>query len=156
MKVIVAFDSIYGNTRKVAEYVAAGLISEGHQAELVNVRETSGKEVKGDMLFLGSPTRMASMTGKSKSFAKRLDAEDWAGKKAVAFDTIMAAPDDETKKAKALKWTANGAAPKLAQLLKSKGLDVSEKMLRVEVVGMKGPLTSNAESMVKDFLKGGY
>ena len=153
MKVIVAFDSVYGNTRKVAEMITAELVAGGHEATLVSLREKRSAEVKGDMLFLGSPTRMGRMTGKAKRFAKKLDEKEWKGKKAVSFDTIMAMPDDPKERAKAEKWTVNGAAVRLAEMMRTKGLQVNDQLLRVPVTGLKGPLAENANEMVKEYLK---
>lgn len=151
MKVIIGFDSVYGNTRKVAEMITVELIARGHEAVLVSVREKNNVEITGDLLFIGSPTRMARMTGKTKSFAKKLD-DGWKGKHIFAFDTIMAMPEDPKKMEKAKRWTENGAAPKLANLLRKKGFTVDDEMLRVTVAGLKGPLADNANDVVKQFL----
>lgn len=145
MRFIVAFDSVYGNTRKVAEYVASELIKQGNEIELIDLKESRPKDVNGDALLLGSPTRMGKMTRRSAKFAKRLDTEIWRGKPMAIFDTIMSLPEDEKKRAKALKWTANGAAIRLQALLQERGFQVLDKVLRVEVIGLKGPLSFVAE-----------
>jgi menaquinone-dependent protoporphyrinogen IX oxidase len=153
MRFIVAFDSVYGNTRKVAEYVASELIKQGAEIELIDLKMSRPKDVEGDALLLGSPTRMGKMTRRSAKFAKRLDAEVWSEKPMAIFDTIMQLPEDEKKRAKALRWTANGAAIKLKALLQERGFQVSDKVLRVEVFGLKGPLTSAAEEQSRTWAR---
>lgn len=152
MRAVVAVDSVYGNTRKVAECIAAELIAAGNEAELILLRDCIPSNVKGDILFIGSPTRWGRMTGRAKKFVIRIDEADWKGKNAIAFDTIMV-PEKYEKAERGDKWTANGAAPKLARLLKEKGLAINERMLRVEVTGLKGPLIDDYRAVVLEFLR---
>jgi menaquinone-dependent protoporphyrinogen IX oxidase len=153
MKAIVAFDSIYGNTRKVAEAIAAELISKGHKATLVSVRDKNLELPEADILFIGSPTRMGRMTGRAKRFVKHLDEQAWKGKKAFPFDTIMKMPDDPKEREKMRRWVENGAAPRLGEMLRHIGFQV-EPPLRIGVVSSKGPLVDGYEMLVKDYLKG--
>lgn len=151
MNVIVAFDSIYGNTRRVAEVIAVELISRGHRATLVSVRDKVSELPEADMIFIGSPTRMGRMTGRTKRFAKHLDTVAWKGKKAAPFDTIMNAPEDPREREKARRWVDNGAAPRLKEMLDRIGL-VTVEPLRVEVLGTKGPLVENYKRLVSDYV----
>jgi menaquinone-dependent protoporphyrinogen IX oxidase len=153
MRFIVAFDSFYGNTRKVAEYVASELIKQGNEIELINLKEGRPKVVKGDALILGSPTRMGKMTRRSSKFAKKLEEDEWKEKTIAVFDTIMQLPEDEKKRAKALKWTENGAAIRLKAMLRQKGFRVSDEVLRVEVIGLKGPLSFAAEEQSRNWAR---
>lgn len=155
MKGIVAYDSVYGNTKKVAETIAEQIRAEGHEAELRNVREKYPSPPQGDFMFIGSPTRMAKMTGKTKRFVKKLDVAAWKDKPIVAFDTILPMPAegaDEKEKARAQKWIVNGAAPKLRDLAKARGLNAREQVLRVTVKETKGPLVDNAIEDTKKFV----
>jgi flavodoxin len=151
MKAIIAFDSVYGNTRMVANELAVVLTQMGHEAVLIDLKEWDKRTPSGDILFIGSPTRMVMMTRRAKRFAKMLDERIWKGKPLYAFDTIMVSSDPE-KQAKAAKYTENGAAPKLKILLAGRGLMVQDKMLRVPVTGLKGPLVETWKDQVKAFV----
>jgi Flavodoxin len=58
MKVVVAYESIYGNTRQIAEAVAAGLEPLG-EVQVVSVNHGDpGPAGGGDVLIVGGPTHM--------------------------------------------------------------------------------------------------
>ncbi len=145
MRFIIAFDTIYGNTRKVAEYVASELIKHGHETELVDLKMTKPWGVEGDVLLLGSPTRMGKMSRRAARFAKKIDHEVWKDRPMAVYDTILELPQDQGGRAKVMRWTENGAAIRLRELLASRGFKVHETVLRVEVIGIKGPLSIGAE-----------
>jgi hypothetical protein len=93
---------------------------------------------------------MVRMTRPAKRFAKKLDVEIWSGKPVYTFDTIMV-PTDLKDQQKAAKWTENGAAPRLRELLEGRGLMPREEMLRVPVTGLKGPLADEWKDQVRTF-----
>ena len=88
MKGIVAYDSVHGNTKQVAEAIAEQIRSEGHQVELLSVKEGSRSAVVGDFMFIGSPTRAGRMTREAKGFVENLKSDDWKDKPIVTFDTV--------------------------------------------------------------------
>jgi menaquinone-dependent protoporphyrinogen IX oxidase len=145
MRFIIAFDTMYGNTRKVAEYVTSELIKHGHETELVDLKRTKAWEVRGDVLLLGSPTRMGKMSRRAARFAKKIDHEVWKDRPMAVFDTILELPQDQEGRAKVMSWTEKGAATWLMELLTSRGFKVHETALRVEVIGIRGPLAIGAE-----------
>lgn len=140
MKAIIAVDSVYGNTAKVAEAMKDEIERAGHQAELINLGKEFRMPSDGDMLLVGSPTRIAKMTRKAKRFVKKLDVNSWAGKTVVVFDTHMPLPEDPKERDKAMKWVEPGAAGRLSELAKQRGLTVHPSSLRFVVSDMKGPL----------------
>jgi hypothetical protein len=65
MRVVVVYESLFGNTREVAEAIAAGVAEAGSTAEVVVARvgETDPNEVEAaDLLVVGGPTHMRGMT----------------------------------------------------------------------------------------------
>ncbi|OPY34898.1 MAG: flavodoxin [Methanomassiliicoccales archaeon PtaU1.Bin124] len=149
MRAIVAFDSIYGNTRKVAETIVVELIANRHKATLVSVRERQDVP-DADILFIGSPTRLGRMTGRTRRFITRMDEEAWKGTTVVPFDTFIRSPD-QLAMIPLMGMNTKGAAPRLAEMLRSKGMDVKEP-LRVGVEGRKGPLATDYKKIVKTYL----
>ena len=151
MKGIVVFDSVFGNTREVAEAIGEQIRDDGHEVELIYLRESQGKAITGDFIFIGSPTRIGRMTGRTKRYIKKLSPDQWKGKPVVAFDTIMPLPKDEAEKKKAAKWIEYGAAPRIHDYLKENGFDVRSPVLRVEVKDIKGPLSKGAIEKAKKY-----
>ena len=151
MKAIIAYDSVYGNTKMVANEVAVVIRKMGYESELIDLKKWDKTTPGGDVLFIGSPTRMVRMTRPAKRFASKLDLKTWEGKLIYTFDTIMV-PTDPGQQERASKWTDRGAAPKLRELLAGRGLAVQERMLRVPVTGLKGPLADTWKEQVKAFV----
>jgi flavodoxin len=153
MKGIVAFDSIYGNTKKVAEAIAEEIRTQGHEVELIDLGQKIPRGALADFAFIGSPTRMSRMTGRTKKFIKRLNKKEWSTKTIVPFETVMTVPDDPEQKAKAAKWTTFTAAPRMKELGVKRGLKMSDDALRVLVTGLKGPLAADSLDQARDFTR---
>ncbi len=153
MKGIVAFDSVYGNTKIVAEAIAEEIKAQGHEVEVYNLGARVPRLAEGDFVFVGSPTRVGRMTGRTKKFIKRLDREHFATRTVVSFDTILTLPEDPGKRQKALKWTEHGAAIRIKELAEKRGLMVYGQVLRVNVSGLKGPLVPEALDQAREFTR---
>ena len=154
MKGIVAYDSVHGNTKQVAEATAEQIRSEGHQVELLSVKEGSRSAVVGDFMFIGSPTRAGRMTREAKGFVENLKSDDWKDKPIVTFDTVGPLSKDVEKRNKTLKTvegSSTNAASKMRELLRERGLSPHPKALHIAVTGMWGPLALDALDMAKDF-----
>ena len=152
MKGIVAYDSVHGSTKQAAESIAEQIRSEGHEAQLIFVREWPKGPLDGDFIFIGSPTRGGKMTKEAKEFIESLDAGFWKGKKVVTFDTVGPLSKDPQKRKKMMEsmgdWSKN-AASKMKELCHERGLSVSRTM-HFAVVGMWGPLASDAPEMARE------
>jgi len=142
MKGMVVFDSFYGNTRKVAEAIAAQMISEGHHADIVSARSGLPADLGYDFALVGSPTRMGRMTRHTKKFLKNLGREGWGNKPLAMFDTVM--PGVEEK-------GGSSAAQRLHDLAKSMGMNAYSPVLHTMVTGMRGPLASDATEKAKAY-----
>ena len=93
MKGIVAFDSMYGNTKNVAEAMADEIRAQGHEVALVNIGQTLKFDDDGDFILIGSPTRMKQMTFRTKRFIKKVR-KKYVGKPGAAFETTLRVPTD--------------------------------------------------------------
>lgn len=155
MHALVVFESIFGNTREVAEAVAAGLRDQlGPGAvDLVEVGEAPTSLEGVDMLVVGGPIHAWSMTrestrGDAIDEAERANIEpvsrgrgirDWlellpkvdgAPRTAAAFDTAMQ-----------LRWIPSGSAAKpAAKRLRALGFELVAKPEHFFVAGRQGPL----------------
>lgn len=152
MKGVVVYESYYGNTKVLAEAIAEQLKVEGYEAELRNVRKHYPETLQGDIMFLGSPVRMGSVSSRVKRYVKKLNTNVWKDKPIVVFTTTLMLPKDATEKQKQSqeKWDRS-AGRRLRDSAKSRGLNAIENCLWVEVKGMKGPLAETGVENTKQF-----
>jgi flavodoxin I len=128
MKVLIVYDSKFGNTEKVAQAIAAGLDAKG-DSRLVRVDMVKPEDLEGlDALIVGSPVHAWGPTTKIKSFLKGLKPDALSGVKAVAFDTGY-----KTR-------VAGSATKKIEKMLKKAGCSMTVPGEKFIVTGNKGPL----------------
>src|SRR6266700_7262490 len=85
MKAFIIYDSIYGNTEKIAQAIGNGLTGE---VKVVRVGEVHPTELKTcDLLILGSPVHGGIATPAVEAFIKHLPANSLQGKSVAAFAT---------------------------------------------------------------------
>jgi flavodoxin len=76
MTAIVVYESVYGNTRAVAEAIAEGL----GDADVVAVHEAADRLIDVDLLVVGGPTHMHGLTtARSREIAAEAVHEDGSG-----------------------------------------------------------------------------
>jgi len=143
MKVLVAYHSLYGNTKQVAEAIADQVKSEGHELKLQSVMEGVPEILDFDAMFVGSPTRIAKATGPAKRFVKKVAKSGWGSKPIVFFDTIM--PGVLEQKG----WWGGTASVKLGELARDRGLSPHASVMHSTVTDLKGPLEKDAVDKAK-------
>jgi flavodoxin I len=129
MKVSVIYDSLYGNTEKVAKAVAAAISDE---VKVHQVTEANPAELKSvDLLIIGSPTQGGNVTRSLQTFMRNIPAESLKGTKVATFDTRYGSF-----------WVKifGFAAGRIARYLKSKGAIIVGSPGGFIVTGSKGPL----------------
>jgi flavodoxin I len=85
MKTLVVYDSVFGNTERVALRIGEVL-----GAETVKVTEVNQDQLIGlGCLVVGSPTRAFNFTKEITSFLKGIPSSSLSGVKVAAFDTRM-------------------------------------------------------------------
>ena len=154
MRALIIYESYYGNTKAVADTIFKELESKGYDVEIHNIRESIHLPLQADLLFIGSPVRIGSFTGRIKHFVKRIDVNEWKYKTIIFFSTILKLPENATEEQKEnqKKWDF-GASWKMANLAKSRGLNVSDQHLWIEVEGMKGPLVKSGLGETISFVR---
>jgi len=153
MKAVVAYSSVYGNTKLVAEAVAEQMRADGVEVELVGLDEGTPGSVTGDFMFVGSPTRGGRPTKKAKRFLEELNVEAWRNKPIVLFDTVGPLPMDAEKRKIWLSRIDKGAATRMQSLMNERGLSAHSELLHIAVTGFKGPLAVDALDIAKAFTK---
>jgi flavodoxin len=144
VKVIVVFESNYGNTKRVAETIVEGMKDVGEiEASVRELKEVDRNEIlEYDAVLLGSPNHMGGPTRGIKGFIDKLGELRLEGKMFAVFDTYMG--KDFGKAVKKMEKRINEKVPGLKQI--SAGLSV-------KVQGMKGPIVEGELPKCKEFGK---
>jgi flavodoxin len=90
MKALVVYDSVFGNTEKVAQEMGRALAALG-EAQALRVGDVRAEHLSGlDVLVVGSPTRAFSPTPAIKNWLRGLPSNGLRGVRVAAFDTRAA------------------------------------------------------------------
>jgi hypothetical protein len=147
MKGLVVYDSYFGNATQVANAIATELEAAGHQVRTINLQTAKPNQrtlaLVTDFIVLGGPTRMKHISRRARNFAKDLDAQLWAGKAALVYDTYGPLSPDPAKN-QDNNWLYPGGVADLRRTLTANGLKVFGKDLRCLVLAQRGPLAPQA------------
>ena len=148
MKKLVVYDSLYGNTEKVAYAVAKSL-----SAKTVTVKEIKIADLQGlDVLVVGSQTQGGRATIALQELLKDIPPKTLKNVKTAVFDTRFL--EKELNFAlKMLVKTIGYAAPKMAEVLKSKGVKLIAPPEGFIVIGKEGPLAPGELKRAREWLK---
>lgn len=94
-KVLVAYSSRTGNTKKVADYIAEGVRMTGQEVAVHKISEVKDAEALDgyQALIFGSPTYHRDMTGSMKSFLFIAEKANLVGKVGGAFGSYTHSGD---------------------------------------------------------------
>jgi flavodoxin len=142
VKVIIIYESKYGNTKLVAESIIEGMRE-------IAVTETSIKELKEvdpnqlvvfDMILVGSPNHIGNATRGIRKFINILGKVNLEGKLTAVFDTYIGR--DFEKAVKKMEKEISKKVP---------GLKLVAPGLSIRVDGIKGPITEVELAKGKEF-----
>lgn len=91
VRVIVVFESRYGNTKRVAASIIEGISEVGRvEATLKELKEVDLKEIPSyDAIVIGSPNHMGGPTRGIRGFINKLGKLRLEGNKFAVFETYM-------------------------------------------------------------------
>jgi len=140
MKRLVVYDSVFGNTEKVAQAIGAALGSP-EDVSVLRVGDMKPAQLAGvEVLIVGSPTRMFSPTPATKAMLKAIPAKTLNGVKVAAFDTRISMEDTDSGFLRTMVKVFGYAAKPIADRLKSKGGDLVLAPEGFYVQDTEGPL----------------
>lgn len=146
MKIAVLYDSLYGNTKILAE-----IISNAIKSKSFSVEEFDAKNLgKYDILFIGSPTHGGRPKKEMKRFLKKIPKNSLKNTKIAVFDT-RASLNELNPFLKKLINFFGYAAPRIEKELKKKG---AESIINTEgffVEETKGPLIKGEEKRAEEW-----
>jgi flavodoxin len=129
MKTLILYDSLYGNTKIIAEAIGEAISG---QVALISVTDAEISEIEAyDLLLLGGPTHGGGISENVQALLEKIPPAALQGKPVAAFDTRM------TNK---LILLFGCAAPKIAATLKQKGGELVGEPEGFFVSAGKGPL----------------
>lgn len=128
MKVLVIYDSMFGNTERVAQVIAAGL-GTGEDIRLAKVNTITPQDTMAlDLLIVGSPTHGFRPTEATRAFLDSLQPNLLSGVRAAAFDTQYRSR------------LSGSAAKKIEKALRRQGCSIVAPAIGFFVIGSEGPL----------------
>lgn len=140
MKVLVVFDSVFGNTQKVAAAIGEG-IGEHADVEVCEASAFSQEKLQGlGFLIVGSPTRGFRPTPLIANLLKNLPGNSLQGLKVAAFDTRVLLSDIKSAPLRIIVKTGGYAAKPISKMLTEKGGNLILPPEGFFVAGDQGPL----------------
>jgi flavodoxin len=121
MKAIVVYDSVFGNTQKVAEAIASAL---GAQAQVQLVRPSDEARLdlaRSDLLGVGAPTRRYRPTEGIAALLKRIPSKALKTTRVAAFDTRFKADELKSATTRFVVKTGGYAAKRISSQLEKAG-----------------------------------
>jgi flavodoxin len=136
MNTLVVYDSVFGNTEKVAQSIATAL-----GAQAFPVGQMTAGQLRGlDLLVVGSPTRGFRPTESIAKFLNGLSKDHLVGLRVAAFDTRIVLETIDSKPLRFLVDKGGYAASTIAKTLEKKGGVLAAPPEGFFVTGEQGPL----------------
>jgi flavodoxin len=140
MKTLIIYDSVFGNTEKVAHAMGEAFSVNG-QIETLPVSQVTMDQLRGPgVLIVGSPTRSFRPTPAISQFLKALPKNHLAGINVAAFDTRIWLNTIDSATFRFLVDKGGYAANTIATALKKKGGNLLAQPEGFLVTGEQGPL----------------
>lgn len=144
LKILVVYESKYGNTKHVAETIIESLKEKGEtDISLVEAKKVNFNIIPSyDLFLIGSPNHIGGPTRGIKSFVDKLGKLQLKGKMFAVFDTYIGG--DYEKAARKLEKRVKEKAPGMRQIA---------PVLSIRVQGIKGPIVEGEFPKCKAFGK---
>jgi len=153
MKVLIVYDSVFGNTEKIAQAIGNSLGSE-ENVETLRVSDVKPEQLIGlELLIVGSPTRVFKPTKAIMNFLNKIPLNVLKGAKVAAFDTRISTVDVNSRFLNILVKLFGYAAKPIADKLEKKGGSLIIPPEGFFVIGSEGPLKDGELERAADWAK---
>ena len=143
MKALVVYDTLYGNTEKIARAIAGAITGD---VRILRAGEAGPADLAGvELLFVGSPTQGGQATDPVQKFLDKIPAGALKNVRVASFDTRL-----KTKLVKLFGY----AAGRIEKALKGKGGTPASSPGLFQVKGPKGPLVDGEEERAAAWARG--
>ncbi|MFW9941423.1 MAG: flavodoxin domain-containing protein [Candidatus Thorarchaeota archaeon] len=139
VKVIILYDSKFGNTKKVAITLDRGLESGGFHVDSVSIQDFNINKLRNyDVVGIGSPTHNRGLSKPMKLFLSKIKHENLKDKKGFVFETKLSVP------------FSGSSAKKITKYLKMMKIELLHHEITANVLGNEGPLEENTLSKMEE------
>ncbi|MBS7630695.1 flavodoxin family protein [Candidatus Bathyarchaeota archaeon] len=144
MRVIIIYESKYGNTKRVAEAIAEGLNEVGGvETSVMELKELDLNDIFNyDVILIGSPNHIGGPTRGIKGFIDKLSELELEEKMFAVFDTYLG--KDFEKAVKKMEKQIAEKVPKLKRVAQG---------LSIKVNGLRGPIADRELEKCREFGK---
>ncbi len=140
MKALLIYDSVYGNTEKIAQAIGNVLRAQ-NETQVLRIGDFKSTDWKNvNLLIVGSPTQQFRATPTIKKFLGSLRKGELNGIQVAAFDTRLGMEDLPSRILPPFVKIFGYAAKPIADALVSKGGKLAASPEGFLVKGMEGPL----------------
>ncbi|NQU88127.1 MAG: flavodoxin family protein [Mariniphaga sp.] len=151
MKILITYDSFFGNTQKIAKAIKDGFGS-SHSIIFENVSNIKNEQLTVvDLLIVGSPTRGFRPSPNTSSFLKKITIKGLVNTKVAAFDTRLHLDSIKKSALKFIVDTGGYAAKPIAKQLIRKGGELIVPPEGFFVTGEEGPLKEDEIERAKNW-----
>ncbi|AEF40996.1 hypothetical protein AS9A_2549 [Hoyosella subflava DQS3-9A1] len=159
MRTVIVYESMFGNTRAIAEAIGEG-VAEHSDVTVLNLDDiTEGALADVDLVVAGGPTHTFGMSRPQTRLdaanrqpylvTQRVSLRDWlptlADREAVVDVAVFCT------KAAAPRWLPGSAAHSAARALKHRHIGLAAKPVVFHVEGMQGPLVPGELDRARDW-----
>ena len=153
MNTLIVYDSVFGNTEKIARAIGASLYTQGN-VETLPVSQVTTEKMPGlDFLIVGSPTRSLRPTEAVAKFLNQLPKDHLSGVRVAAFDTRLVLELINSAALRFIVGKGGYAASTIARSLEKKGGKLFAPPEGFLVNGEKGPLKDGELERAADWAK---
>ena len=150
MKILIVYDSLYGNTKKIA-YSIGETTSAQYETSIKKVDQITSQDIKEfDLLIIGSPTHGGRFCEPMKKFIKELPDNFLENMKDGTFDRWFPTTNMGFFINHVVKIFGN-AAPRLAKEFEKKGAIILDSKI-FYVLGKEGPLKEGETERAKEWI----
>ena len=153
MKVLIIYDSVFGNTEKIAQAIGNSLGSK-ENVETLRVSDVKLEQLIGlELLIVGSPTRVFKPIKAIMNFLNKIPLNVLKGVKVAAFDTRISTADVNSRLLNILVKLFGYAAKPIAYKLEKKGGSLIIPPEGFFVKDSEGPLKDGELERAADWAK---
>ncbi len=139
MKILVVYDSYFGNTERIALAIR-DTIPENKHVIVKKISDFNNNDIEGvEVIIIGSPTRAFRPTEAITNFLKKIDVSKY---KWIAFDTGVNPKQIKSKILTLMVKLFGYAAPNMAKIIKKAGGVMLADPETFYVIGNEGPLVT--------------
>lgn len=139
MKILVVYDSYFGNTERIALAIKDS-IPENKHVLVKKISEFNTNDLEGvEVIIVGSPTRAFRPTEAIANFLKKIDVSKY---KWIAFDTGVNTEQVKSKVLNVMVKLFGYAAPNMAKIIKKAGGVMLADPETFYVIDNEGPLVA--------------